>query len=54
MTVAQAVSATRSFNPGVVYPCHYRNADGTYADQAAFKRQVGQDLGVEVRLRAWY
>jgi L-ascorbate metabolism protein UlaG (beta-lactamase superfamily) len=54
MTVAQAVAATRTFRPGVVYPYHYRNSDGSFADLAGFKQQVGQDLGIEVRLRKWY
>jgi L-ascorbate metabolism protein UlaG (beta-lactamase superfamily) len=54
MTVAKAVSAVREFRPKVVYPYHYRNADGSFADLEAFKRQVGTDLGIEVRLRKWY
>jgi L-ascorbate metabolism protein UlaG (beta-lactamase superfamily) len=54
MTVAKASSAVRAFRPRVVYPYHYRNSDGTFADLNAFRRQVGTDLGVEVRLRKWY
>lgn len=54
MTVAQAVSAVRGFRPRVIYPYHYRNADGTFADLNEFKRQVAADPGIEVRLRKWY
>lgn len=54
MSLAKAVSAVREFRPKVVYPYHYRNADGSMTDLAAFKQQVGTDLGIEVRLRDWY
>jgi len=54
MTVAQAVSAVREFQPKVVYPYHFRNQDGTLANLASFKTQVGADLGIEVRIRTWY
>jgi L-ascorbate metabolism protein UlaG (beta-lactamase superfamily) len=54
MTVAKAASAVREFRPKVVYPYHYRNQGGSYADLDAFKLQVGTDLGIEVRKRAWY
>lgn len=54
MAVAKAASAVREFRPKVVYPYHYRNADGTFADLETFKWQVGTDLGIEVRLRKWY
>lgn len=54
LTVAKAVSAVREFRPKVVYPVHYRNSDNTYSDLNSFKRQVGNDLGIEVRLRKWY
>ena len=49
MTVAQAVSATREFRPSVAYPYH---SQGT--DVNSYKRQVGTDLGIQVRLRKWY
>jgi hypothetical protein len=54
MTISQAVGAVRAFKPGAVYPYHYRNQDNTLADLNSFKRQVGTDVGVEVRLRKWY
>jgi L-ascorbate metabolism protein UlaG (beta-lactamase superfamily) len=49
MTVAQAASAVREFRPRIVYPYHFRGSDVN-----SFKRQVGTDLGIEVRLRKWY
>lgn len=54
MSGTKAVSTVRQFRPGVVYPYHYRNGDGSFTDLNAFKRQVGTDLGIEVRLRPWY
>ncbi len=54
MTVAQAAGAIRAFRPRVVYPYHYRNSDGTLADLNALQRQVGADLGIEIRARKWY
>jgi L-ascorbate metabolism protein UlaG (beta-lactamase superfamily) len=54
MPVTSAVSAVRDFRPKVIYPYHYKNQDGTFADLNDFKRRVGQDLGIEVRLRKWY
>jgi L-ascorbate metabolism protein UlaG (beta-lactamase superfamily) len=53
MTVNQGVSATRQIQPRVVYPCHYQSG-GFTADVNAYKRLVGADLGIEVRLRNWY
>jgi L-ascorbate metabolism protein UlaG (beta-lactamase superfamily) len=54
MSGTKAVSTVRQFRPGVVYPYHYRNGDSSFTDLNAFKRQVGTDLGIEVRLRPWY
>jgi L-ascorbate metabolism protein UlaG (beta-lactamase superfamily) len=54
MNITNAASAVRQFHPGVIYPYHYRNDVGTFSDLADFKRRVGQDLGIEVRLRNWY
>lgn len=54
MTVAEAATAVRAFQPRIVYPYHYRNQGGTFADLDDFRRRVGTDLGVEVRVRAWY
>ena len=49
MTVEQAASAVREFRPKIVYPYHYRGSD-----LGKFKKLVGDDVGVEVRLRDWY
>ena len=54
MDIATAASVVRAFRPRIVFPCHYRNQDGTYADLNNFKQQVGTDLGIEVRSRTWY
>jgi L-ascorbate metabolism protein UlaG (beta-lactamase superfamily) len=54
MTVEKAASAVRDFRPRVVFPYHYRNQNGTFADLELFKRLVGTDLGIEVRFRKWY
>jgi L-ascorbate metabolism protein UlaG (beta-lactamase superfamily) len=54
MSVDKAISTVREFRPKVVYPYHYRNQDGSFADLNDFKRRVGQDLGIEVRFRRWY
>jgi L-ascorbate metabolism protein UlaG (beta-lactamase superfamily) len=49
MTVEQASSAVREFRPKIVYPYHCRGSD-----LEKFKRLVGDDAGVDVRLRDWY
>ena len=50
MSVTNAAIAVREIRPGVVYPYHYDS--GTVpGDVNDFKRRVGQDLGIEVRLR---
>lgn len=49
MTVEQAASAVREFKPKIVYPYHYRGSD-----TEEFKKLVGDDVGVDVRLRNWY
>lgn len=49
MTMAQAAAVVRDILPRVVYPYHYYGNDVN-----VFKQLVGQDLGVEVRLRRWY
>jgi L-ascorbate metabolism protein UlaG (beta-lactamase superfamily) len=54
MSVAEAASVTRDFRPRVLYPYHYRNQNGTFADLQALKEQVGPDAGVEIRERDWY
>lgn len=49
MTPEQAANAVREFRPKIVYPYHYRGSD-----MEKFKNLVGNDVGVEVRLRDWY
>jgi len=49
MDVEQAAQAVRVFRPKVVYPYHSRGSD-----LEKFKKLVGDDLGIEVRLRNWY
>lgn len=49
MTVEQAASAVKEFKPKIVYPYHYRGSD-----TEKFKSLVGEDSGIEVRLRDWY
>ena len=49
MDVAAAAKAVRGFKPKVVYPYHYRGQD-----TAMFKKLVGTDFGIEVRLHDWY
>jgi L-ascorbate metabolism protein UlaG (beta-lactamase superfamily) len=54
MTAAQAVDCVRAFRPKVVYPYHYRVGTSDYTNAPTFKQLLGTDLGIEVRLRAWY
>jgi L-ascorbate metabolism protein UlaG (beta-lactamase superfamily) len=49
MTPEQAASAVREFRPKIVYPYHSRSSD-----LEKFKKLVGDDVSVDVRLRDWY
>lgn len=49
MSVDAAAEVVRSFRPKTVYPYHYSDSDLN-----RFKRLVGTDLPIEVRLRDWY
>jgi L-ascorbate metabolism protein UlaG (beta-lactamase superfamily) len=49
MTAAQAAEAVRAFRPKIVYPYHCR---GTNLEE--FKKLVGEQAGIEVRIRDWY
>ncbi len=51
-TVEAAAKWVKDFKPGVVYPYHCRNGNGTMSDLAAFKAQVGG--ASEVRVLGWY
>jgi len=54
LTVPQATNLVRAMRPRVVYPYHYRDSSNATTNAATFKRWLGQDLGIEVRLRKWY
>ena len=54
MNVTAAASAARDFRPKILYPYHYRNQDGTFANITELKRLIGTEHGIEVRTRAWY
>jgi L-ascorbate metabolism protein UlaG (beta-lactamase superfamily) len=54
MSVAKAADAIREFKPKIVYPYHYRSGGGTKADMGELKRLVGEQSGVEIRVRDWY
>jgi L-ascorbate metabolism protein UlaG (beta-lactamase superfamily) len=54
MAVQKAAEAIRQFKPKIVYPYHYRSGDGKKADLKELKKLVGQDSGVEIRVRDWY
>jgi L-ascorbate metabolism protein UlaG (beta-lactamase superfamily) len=49
MTPEQAADAVRAFRPKIVYSYHCRGSD-----LEKFKKLVGEDAGVEVRIRDWY
>jgi len=54
MDINQAASAVLEFQPKVVYPYHYRGADGL-SDIKEFKKLVNaKNKNIEVRLRNWY
>jgi L-ascorbate metabolism protein UlaG (beta-lactamase superfamily) len=52
MSTTQAVDVVRAMRPKVIYPYHY--SGNPVADVNWFKRQVSNDLNIEVRLRKWY
>jgi L-ascorbate metabolism protein UlaG (beta-lactamase superfamily) len=55
MTPQDANGQVRAFRPKVVYPYHYKNSPSNATTNAPFFKQlVGTDVGIEVRLRAWY
>jgi len=54
MDVPEAASAVLDFKPKIVYPYHYRGANGL-SDTEAFKKAVQEkDKSIDVRLRNWY
>ncbi len=53
MTVERAADAVLEFAPKIVYPYHYRGAEGM-SDLDAFKKAVAGNPEIEVRLLEWY
>jgi len=54
MDVPEAASAVLDFKPKIVYPYHYRGANGL-SDTEAFKKTVNDgNKSIDVRLRNWY
>jgi L-ascorbate metabolism protein UlaG (beta-lactamase superfamily) len=54
MDVPEAASAVLDFKPKIVYPYHYRGANG-FSDTEAFKKLVNaSNAAIDVRLRNWY
>jgi len=54
MDVPEAASAVLDFKPKIVYPYHYRGANGL-SDTEAFKKAVNDgNKSIDVRLRNWY
>jgi len=55
MDIKQAASAVLEFAPKVVYPYHYRGAEGKLSDVEQFKKLVNKENpAIDVRLRNWY
>jgi L-ascorbate metabolism protein UlaG (beta-lactamase superfamily) len=54
MSTDKAASAMQQIAPRMVFPYHYRNIGGTYADLNLFKTQLGTNTATEVRPRVWY
>jgi L-ascorbate metabolism protein UlaG (beta-lactamase superfamily) len=52
MSVEAAAHWVKDFKPGVVYPYHYRNGDGTLSDMKAFATDVGS--ASNVKILKWY
>lgn len=54
MDINQAASAVLEFQPKIVYPFHYRGANG-FSDVKAFKNLVNStNQHIEIRLKDWY
>jgi L-ascorbate metabolism protein UlaG (beta-lactamase superfamily) len=49
MSVNKAAEAVKLMKPRIVFPYHYSGSDVN-----TFKRLMGTDTGIEVRLRRWY
>ncbi|MEO6282369.1 MAG: MBL fold metallo-hydrolase [Dyadobacter sp.] len=54
MDVPEAASSVLDFKPKIIYPYHYRGANG-FSDTEAFKKLVNEgNKSIDVRLRDWY
>ena len=54
MTLEQAAAAARAIRPGVLYPYHYRNRDGTLTEVQALRPLLEGESVDEVRILDWY
>ncbi|HUF62841.1 MAG TPA: MBL fold metallo-hydrolase, partial [Verrucomicrobiales bacterium] len=54
MTVDQAAEALLAFRPRLVYPYHYRNQDGGFANLGRLRSLLGEGSGVQVKEGDWY
>ncbi|WP_224995628.1 MBL fold metallo-hydrolase [Cesiribacter sp. SM1] len=55
MDVQQAADGVLDFKPRIVYPYHFRGAEGKLSDVEQFKALVNmKDPSIDVRLRDWY
>lgn len=54
MSVDQAASALLEFKPKKVFPYHYRNSDGSFADLDRLQGKLSEDSGIELRRAEWY
>ncbi|MGI9244945.1 MAG: MBL fold metallo-hydrolase [Verrucomicrobiales bacterium] len=54
MSVDQAASAVLDFKPAILYPYHFRNQGGSFADFDRLKSLIGDEETIELRLRDWY
>ncbi|AHM63321.1 metallo-hydrolase/oxidoreductase [Flammeovirgaceae bacterium 311] len=55
MDVQQAAEGVLDFKPRIVYPYHFRGAEGKLSDVEQYKAIVNmKDPSIDVRLREWY
>lgn len=54
MSVDQAAGALLDFRAKVVYPYHYRNSDGSFADLDRLRSALNGAPEIEVRTAKWY
>ena len=54
MSIADAAATLQEMSPAVVYPYHYRNQDGTFANLVSLRQLLGPSSPVELRTRTWY